>query len=380
MRRKKICFVVAIAGTAQSFLRDHIKALHEDYDVYLAGNIKDVKELEMLDITSWKRINVERPISLSNDLKAVFQLSSYFRKMKFDAVHSVTPKAGLVCALAGFIARVPIRIHIFTGQVWATRRGGMRFILKSLDRLIAKLNTHILVDGNCQKNFLIQQGVISDTKALVLGEGSICGVNMIKFNPSCEVRMAIRKELGIAEDKVVFVFMGRLNRDKGVFELLSAFDRLASINKKVFLLLLGSDEENVASTFGQYKEVSKENFLYYGVTSEPQRLLQAGDIFVLPTYREGFGSSVIEAACLGLPTITSDAYGVLDASILGETGLQCKVGDVESLYVCMRELIDDARKRKIFGDAGRKRVQEKFAGTVVVKNWKEYYDQLLSYV
>ena len=196
MRRKKICFVVAIAGTAQSFLRDHIKALHEDYDVYLAGNIKDVKELEMLDITSWKRINVERPISLSNDLKAVFQLSSYFRKMKFDAVHSVTPKAGLVCALAGFIARVPIRIHIFTGQVWATRRGAMRFILKSLDRLIAKLNTHILVDGNSQKNFLIQQGVISDTKALVLGEGSICGVNMIKFNPSCEVRMAIRKELG----------------------------------------------------------------------------------------------------------------------------------------------------------------------------------------
>ena len=119
----------------------------------------------MLDITSWKRINVERPISLSNDLKAVFQLSSYFRKMKFDAVHPVTPKAGLVCALAGFIARVPIRIHIFTGQVWATRRGAMRFILKSLDRLIAKLNTHILVELEILKKiFLYSKVLLSDTK------------------------------------------------------------------------------------------------------------------------------------------------------------------------------------------------------------------------
>lgn len=380
MAKKKICFVVAIAGTAQSFLRDHIKALREDYDVYLAGNIKDVKEVEALDLTDWEQIDIERPISLSKDLKAVRQLSSYFKKMKFDAVHSVTPKAGLVCALAGFMARVPIRIHIFTGQVWATRKGAMRFMLKSLDWLIARLNTHILVDGNSQKNFLIQQGVVSDINAYVLGDGSISGVNMVRFNPSVDTRMAARKELGITDDKVVFVFMGRLNHDKGLHELLPAFNRLVGTNKNAFLLLLGMDEENVAATFGQYDELTKENFLYYGATQEPQRMLQVGDVFVLPTYREGFGSSVIEAACLGLPTITSDAYGVLDASVPGETGLQCKVGDVESLYACMKELADNAEMRKAFGKSGHKRVQEKFAGAVVVKHWKEYYDKLLSYV
>lgn len=380
MARKKICFVVAIAGTAQSFLCDHIRALSEDYDVYLAGNIKDAKEVELLDLTGWKLIDIERPISLGKDLKAVRQLSSYFRKMKFDAVHSVTPKAGLVCALAGFIARVPIRIHIFTGQVWATRKGAMRFMLKSLDWLIAKLNTHILVDGHSQKNFLIQQGVVCDTKAYVLGDGSISGVNMMRFNPSVDTRMVARKELGIASDKVVFVFMGRLNHDKGLHELLPAFNRLVETNKNAFLLLLGMDEENVAATFGQYDKLTKENFLYYGATREPQRMLQAGDVFVLPTYREGFGSSVIEAACLGLPTITSDAYGVLDASVPGETGLQCKVGDAESLYACMKELGGDAEMCKAFGKAGRKRVQEKFAGAVVVKHWKEYYDKFLSYV
>lgn len=380
MVKKRICFVVAVAGTAQSFLRDHIKALYEDYNVYLVGNIKGVKEVEMLNLTGWEQIDIERSISLGNDLKAVRQLASYFKKMKFDAVHSVTPKAGLVCALAGFLARVPIRIHIFTGQVWATRRGAMRFMLKSIDRLIVKLNTHILVDGNSQKNFLVQQGVVSKTKAHVLGDGSISGVNMVRFNPSVETRIAVRKELGITDDKVVFVFMGRLNHDKGLYELLPAFNRLSENNKNTFLLLFGMDEENVAATFGQYNKLTNENFLYYGATREPQRMLQAGDVFVLPTYREGFGSSVIEAACLGLPTITSDAYGVLDASMPGKTGLQCKVGDVESLYACMKELADDAEKRKAFGKAGRKRVQEKFAGAVVVKHWKEYYDKLLSYV
>ncbi len=377
MARKKICFVVAVPSSAQVFLKDHIEALREDYDVYIAGNISSSDEVAGLNVCSYQHIDIEREISIKNDLKAVRQLSSYFRKMKFDAVHSVTPKAGLVSALAGFLARIPVRIHIFTGQVWATRKGAMRFMLKSIDWLIAKLNTHILVDGASQRQFLVDEGVVSAKKAQVLGDGSIAGVNIQRFEPTEDSRKSARQELNIADDKVVFVFMGRLNHDKGMYELLPAFDKLVETNKNVFLLLFGADEENVSATFGNYKNLNKENFLSYGLTKEPQRMLQAGDVFVLPTYREGFGSSVIEAACLGLPTITSDAYGVLDASIPGETGLRCKVGDVETLYACMEELAGDAEKRKRFGDAGRKRVLEKFAGSVVVKHWKQFYDTIL---
>ncbi|MEE1259828.1 MAG: glycosyltransferase family 4 protein [Paludibacteraceae bacterium] len=377
MAKKKICFVVAVPSTAQAFLKDHIEALSEDYDVFIAGNISSSDELTGLNVCSYQHIDIEREISIKNDLKAVSQLSSYFRKMKFDAVHSVTPKAGLVSALAGFLARIPVRIHIFTGQVWATRKGFMRFMLKSIDWLIAKLNTHILVDGASQCQFLIDEGVVSEKKAQVLGDGSIAGVNIQRFEPSEDSRKSVRQELNIADDKVVFVFMGRLNHDKGMYELLPAFDKLAETNKKVFLLLFGADEENVASTFETYKNLNEDNFLYYGMTKEPQRMLQAGDVFVLPTYREGFGSSVIEAACLGLPTITSDAYGVLDASIPDETGLRCKVGDVDTLFACMNELAVDEEKRKKLGTAGRNRVLERFAGSVVVKHWKHFYDTIL---
>ena len=369
MERKKICFVVAVHGTAISFLRDHIEALSENYDVYLAGNIKSKESIEILKLSGYAQIPINRKISFINDLKAVWS---------FSAIHSVTPKAGLVCALAGFMARVPHRIHIFTGQVWAVQKGMMCNLLMGLDKLIAKLDNHILVDSNSQRCFLIENGIFKAKSSKVLGLGSICGVNTERFKPTEEVRIAVRNEIGISNDKTVFVFMGRMNHDKGVYELLSAFDYLAETRKDVYLLLFGNDEENVAESFSNYKNLKeKENFCYYGRTSEPYKMLQAGDVFVLPTYREGFGSSVIEAACLGLPTITSDVYGVQDASVLGVTGLQCKVGNVTSLYDTMKTMADDATMRQTMGANGRKRVLSDFAGAVVVKAWKNFYDSIL---
>jgi len=376
--RKKICFVVAVPGTAQSFLRDHIEALSKEYDVYIAGNINDVKEIEMLNVNGWHHIDINRQISILSDMNAVLQLRKYFSSMKFDAIHSVTPKAGLVSALAGFLAMVPIRIHIFTGQVWATKKGLQRQLLMNIDRLIARLDNYILVDGNSQRRFLLDNKIVKKDKSLVLGSGSISGVNVGRFNPSEEIRDEARNTLGIPANKVVYVFMGRLNHDKGLHELLPAFNKIAAIRKDVFLLLFGADEENVAATFTDYNNLNKNNFLYYGATREPQNMLQAGDIFVLPTYREGFGSSVIEAACLGLPTITSDAYGVLDASVPDETGMLCKVGDVDSLYNAMLTLADNSDMRTRMGRAGRKRVLEHFAGEVVVKHWADFYKKLLN--
>ncbi len=377
MSRKKICFVVAVPGTAHAFLKDHIAALSQKYDVYLAANISCDEDVADLNVAGYYAFPIMRTISILNDIKAAIKLASYFKKMKFDAVHSVTPKAGFITALAARIAGIKNRIHIFTGQVWATRKGMSRLLLKSLDKFIAVADSKILVDGKSQQQFLIAQGVISSKKSHVIGDGSISGVNTARFSPSDDMRRYVRKELGITDGKTVFVFMGRLNHDKGLHELLPAFNRLAESYKDAFLLLFGNDEENIASEFSKYENLNKDNFLYYGATKEPQKMMQAGDVFVLPTHREGFGSSVIEAACLGLPTITSDAYGVLDASVPGETGLQCKVGDVDSLYEVMRILADDESMRKQMGLAGRQRVLEHFSGEVVIGHWVKFYDELL---
>ena len=270
-----------------------------------------------------------------------------------------------------------MRIHIYTGQVWANKTGLMRFILKTMDRMIALFDNHILVDGEGQRQFLISNRVISAKNSKVLGSGSICGVNLDRFSPSADVREEKRRELCIDDSKTVFVFMGRLNHDKGVYELLSAYNRIASEREDVYLLLFGHDEENVSATIGDYQNIKTgSNFCYYGATSEPHKMLQAGDVFVLPTYREGFGSSVIEASALGLPVICSDAYGVMDAMVDDVTGLRCKVGDIDSLYSAMVKLADDKNLQNYLGNNGRDRVTREFNGADVTKNWVQFYAEI----
>ena len=376
--RKKICFVVAVPVTANAFLRDHIDALSRDFDIYLVGNIKDENEVKGLKIAGWHHIDIKRGISFGKDIKAVWQTICYFKKMKFDAVHSVTPKAGLVAAFAGKMAGVKHRTHIFTGQVWATQKGLMRFVLKFLDKMIACLNNHMMVDGKSQRTFLEKEGVLRKETALVFCNGSIAGVNSERFVPNIIARKEERKKIGIKDGMLTFLFLGRLNHDKGIGELYEAFNRLSSEVKDVFLLLVGPDEGGYIDMLSNYSHIREnENFYYYGPTNNPERVLNAGDVFVLPTYREGFGSSVLEAACVGLPCICSDAYGLLDTYVSGETGLQCKVGDADSLYLCMKRMHDDREMVKRMGEKSRQRALNDFNVKPITECWVNFYKEIL---
>ena len=375
--RKKICFVVALSDTAVSFLRDHIDALSKEYDVYLVGNIKSDNELKMLSLKGWHHVGIERGISLWKDIKAVWAAYRYFRKMKFDVVHSVTPKAGLVNALAGCLAGIEHRIHIFTGQVWATRKGMMRWLLKLFDKVIVACDNHILVDGSSQRAFLVEEKILKPNQAIVFHKGSISGVNSERFVPDIEARQQIRKEIGIAGDALTYIFLGRLHHDKGIEELYEAYNKLAGEIKNVFLLLVGDDEGNYASTPTAYQHIRDGvNYCYFGATPEPEKILNAGDVFVLPTYREGFGTSVLEAACIGLPCICSDVYGVQDAFIENETGLKCQVGDSDSLYRCMKNMYEHPELVKQMGVNSRQRALKDFNGAVLTACWVDYYDEL----
>lgn len=376
--RKKICFVVTIPEIVHAFLKDHIAALSKDYDVFLVGDIPDSKKVEGLAIKEYKNIKISRKISITDDLKATWNLYQYIKMNKFDVVHSAMPKAGLLAAIASKMARVPNRLHIFTGQVWATRHGTMRILLKSMDRIICILNNYILVDGKAQRDFLVSEQVVSLNKAMVFGEGSICGVNTERFSPSDITRKQERSKYGIKESGFVYIFLGRLNHDKGTYDLLSAFNKIAGKYDDVYLILAGADEDGCMGMLAKYSNIMKDkNLFYVGYVNHPETYLQAGDVFCLPSYREGFGSSVIEAACLGIPAICSDVYGLRDAIVDGETGLRCKVGDVESLYSSMEILYKDRFKQKNYGLAARERVLNTFKGEIITAYWTEFYKKIL---
>ena len=376
---KKIGFVVAIPLTATAFLMDHIAALQRSYEVHLICNFPDEESkrtFEAKGITC-HRAPILRNINLIGDLKGLFALRKIFRKERFDCVHSVTPKAGLLTACAGWLARVPNRVHIFTGQVWATRKGAMRLMLKMMDKLIALFDTRILVDGEGQRQFLIKNGVLTEKNSSVPANGSIAGIKLERYVISEQVRRAERDNLGIPEDHVVYIFLGRLNHDKGIGELYEAFNRLVVDCPKAVLLFYGMDEEGYDEKVTDFPNIKKgENFFFPGLTKTPFNALQAGDVFVLPTWREGFGVSVLEAQALGLPVITSDAYGVVDASIPEVTGLRCGVNDSEGLYRCMKQYYDHPEMRKEHGMNGRKRVEEDFSNDLVSAAWLDFYKEM----
>ncbi len=378
MMRKKICFSVAVSPTVNSFLKNHISTLSQDYDIFIAGNIKSMDEIPGLKVQGLFQYDVQREISIPKDIKAVWQLYHYFKQMKFDAVHSVTPKAGLITAIAAKLAGIKHRTHIFTGQVWATRHGMMRLLLKTIDRIIVYLDNHILVDGESQRQFLINNGVVSDANSRVLGAGSISGVNIEAFYPTSETRNKVRSELHLSPDRVVFSFSGRANKEKGINELYEAFNNIALNHPEAFLLLFGWNEGNCLDEITRYPNIiDGVNFHFYGFTPTPGIQLQASDVFLMPSYREGFGSSVIEASCLGIPVICSDAYGIMDAMEEGVTGLRCKVADTQSLQAAMETLLNNKEMREQLGANGRKMVFDKFKGDVITAEWVKYYHQML---
>ena len=152
-------------------------------------------------------VPIVRPIALWSDIRALWVLYWKFKKNPPLVVHSITPKAGLLSMIAAWLACIPVRVHSFTGQVWATKNGSMRLLLKAADKCIFALATEILVDSPSQRNFLIEQGVVTAERSSVLGAGSICGVNTKRFSPNETVREIVRNELETTSDAVVCLYL-----------------------------------------------------------------------------------------------------------------------------------------------------------------------------
>ena len=372
--KKKLCIIASAPSGIISFWKTNIEKLAPYFDVYVVANFTDETVFNGLCIKGAKSVNIERRPTIASGLGAVKELVQYFKQMQFDGFISMSSNASLVAAIAGKIARVPFRCRIFTGQIWMNRTGLSRMFFKMIDRFTVWANTHLLVDGRSQQKYLIENGILKEGQSGIIANAAICGVDVEKFSPDANKRREERTKLGLKDSDVVFIFMGRMNREKGIYELLGAFNRLAKNNEDVKLLLIGSNEGIPDEVFKSYPNiVYGENLVCYGYTKTPYYALQAGDVLCLPSYREGFGISVIEASAVTLPVIVSDIYGLRDAFDDGKTGLKCKPRDVDSLYEVMETLYNNKDLRVSLGKAGRERAKELFSMELVSNAWLEYF-------
>jgi glycosyltransferase involved in cell wall biosynthesis len=369
-----ICFVTTSPLIVNFFLVPHLLYLRRRHAVALVVTLPGEAPLRELPGVELLPLEIARRIAPWRDLRAWRGLHALFRQRRFDLVHSFGPKAGLLASSAAARAGIGARLHTFTGQVWASRSGPMRALLRGADRATARAATHVLADSASQREFLVRQGIVAAAKCTVLASGSLSGVDPRRFRPDPDAREAVRNELALEPGRPLIVYLGRVTRDKGVLDLARAFAGLAA---PAALLVAGPDEGRLREAIAQACGTRRAHLHFVGYTPAPERYLAAADVLCLPSYREGFGSVIIEAAAAGVPSVASRIYGVVDAVVEGETGLLFQPGDVDDLRRQLAALLADPALRARLAGAARARALAEFSQQRLTEALERFYQAVL---
>ena len=335
--------------------------------------------LTMVNELGGKAISVEmqRHISPLKDLRSLWQMVRVFRRERPAMVHSMTPKAGLICMMAAWICRVPVRVHTFTGLVFPTATGLKQKILILTDRLTCACATHIVPEGEGVKADLTRFGITRKPLA-VLGHGNIRGIDLDHF--STEAPGVVEESAKIRRDGVfTFIFIGRLVGDKGINELVEAFSRLNTERTHTRLILVGPEERELDPlTPATLKSIGSNPAIEaVGSQSDVRPWLAASDALVFPSYREGFPNVVIEAGAMGLPSVVTDINGSREIIIEGRNGTIVPPRSADALYSAMLRFVDDRAKLSEMAANARPLIASRYEQSYVRRCLKEYYSEVL---
>ena len=386
---KKLIYITAVPQSLQSFVLPRMEWLTEEYEVVgicspgasapTASTPTQVgTEIEELRAGGMRIIEVPiaRHISPWQDIKSLIRLWWVLRKEKPDMVHSMTPKAGLLGMTAAWLAGVKVRMHTFTGLIFPWRKGLLRRILWATDALTCAFATIVNPEGKGVRKQL-EEGKVTRKKMHIIANGNINGVDLTRFTPGAG-REEMCNKLGFEAQHVVFTFVGRLVSDKGVPELVDSFVRLHAEHPEARLILIGSEEPELDPLPEATKKLMHAHpaILCPGSQRNIPEWLAATDVYTLPSHREGFCNSLLEAGAMALPSITYDICGCND-SVDNETGILVPPYDEEALYTAMKQLLIDPARRQQLGQAARKRMEERFDRRYVWQELKAFYRKSL---
>ena len=380
LKNIKIARIASVAYFMATQLKDQVVYLNNlgMQIVVISGDGPELARFKFSESLSYECLDISRTISLLKDLIALIKLFRICRKYRFSIIHSTTPKAGLISAIAGYLARVPVRLHTFTGQPWVHRKGLVRAVSRICDKIIVRLNTKCYADSKSQMEFIILEGIVPKNKIDVIGAGSLAGVDLNRFNPSRwneKDKLQSRQALGISGDSKVIIFIGRITRDKGIIELIDAFNSLVHKEYNIDLLLLGPlDQDCGGKASISFQSLSENNRIHYlGYDDCPEKYMSISDVLCLPSYREGFGTVVIEAAAMSIPCVGSNIYGLKDAIIDGDTGILVPPRDASALASALKRLLDNPEGLSKMGQRARQRVCLDFDSELVNKKTADEY-------
>lgn len=316
-----------------------------------------------------------RVISPIADLWALIKTISLIIKLKPTIVHTHTPKAGLIGMLAAYLCRIPVRMHTVAGLPLLEAVGAKRKLLNLIEKITSFCATKVYPNSFELKKIMLDNKLSSETKTSVIGKGSSNGIDTSWFSQEAIGDQSnLKEQLGIKDDEIVCCFVGRVVKDKGITELIDAFQKIIEEKYKVKLLLVGPKEPKLDPLYSRTEKLIHENgsIIEVGYQEDVRLYLAISDMFVFPSYREGFPNVVMQAGAMNLPCVVTNINGSNELINHGENGEIVEVRDVDGLYQSVKKIItDDVYRNKLASNA-RKNIMDSFEQRYV---WEEIYKE-----
>jgi len=387
LKKPKLVRITTVPVSMNIILKGQLQFMNQFFEVigvtgYDEKHFEDVRKREGIRMED---IKMERRIAPFADLMSLWNLYRFLKKEQPEVVHTHTPKAGLLGMLAAWLARVPVRLHTVAGMPLMEVKGPKRILLNVIEKITYACAHKVYPNSKGLKDFILDQEFCAPQKLKVIANGASNGVNTAIFKPDFvenhhQYRRDLRMKLGIPPDYIVLGFVGRIAREKGMQELFDAFSVLQKEGKyKLKMVLIGLFEKQ----YGQLGEELEDQLQNHpdihalGRFDDVRPYYLISDIFVFPSYREGFPNAVMEAGAMGLPSIVTDINGCNEIVVDGENGIIIPPKNSEKLKVALQQLLDDAAGRDRIAKKARPRIEDYFRRELIWESLLEEYTILL---
>ncbi|MBK8622515.1 MAG: glycosyltransferase family 4 protein [Saprospiraceae bacterium] len=378
--KPKIIRITTVPVSMNIILKGQLAYMNQFYEVVGVTGRDEKHFCEIAQREGIRMIPIElsRVISPFKDLKSLFQMYFMMLREKPDIVHTHTPKAGLIGLLAAKLAGVPVRLHTVGGIPWMEVFGFKRNMLKQIEKITYGLAHRVYPNSKGLIQFIHEQKICPSEKVKLLANGGSNGINTDYFVPQPELKQTLRLKQGINDNEIVLGFVGRMAREKGINEWLTAFEEVRK-QFKVKILLIGLFEKTYGGLTSEVEEKIQNDpdILFLGRFDDVRPYYNMMDIFVFPSYREGFPNAVLEACAMGLPVIATDINGCNEIIQNGVNGILIKPKSSEAIYKALLNLLENKELRLKLGEQARTEVVKKFRRENIWRALKDEYDTFL---
>ena len=345
--QKKIIRITTVPISLEKLLGNQLQFINNYFNVIAISSDKErLEEYGKGQCVDTHHIEMTRKITPIQDLKCLIKLFIFFKKNKPIIVHSHTPKAGIIAMLSSFLANIPIRMHTVAGLPLLEEKGVKRVVLNFVEKLTYRCSTNVYPNSYGLKNIILENQFAKEDKLKIIANGSSNGIDTSYFDPelfSIDENEVLKTNLEIKKTDFVFIFVGRIVSDKGINELVEAFDKICLVKENIKLLLVGAFEDELDPLQKKTKQLmnNNKNIISVGYQNDVRPYFSISNCLVFPSYREGFPNVVMQAGAMGLCSIVSNINGCNEIIENNENGLIIPVKNTKEILDAMLKICSD---------------------------------------